>query len=412
MSAAASPRVADGAAPDAGACSAEVVVVGAGPAGLSLAAALGSAGLEVLVVEAQAAAALAEPAPDGREIALTHASRALLEGLGIWERLPQDDIHPLRDAQVLDGPDGARLRVGAGGTGAEQLGWLVPNHRIRAAAWEAVAACPRVRVLDGCRVADATLEGGLRQVRLEDGRVLRAPLLVAADSRFSATRRQLGIGARMRDFGRSMVLCRVALARPHEDVAWEWFDYGQTLALLPLSGQRASAVLTLPHEAAAALSALEGEALGAALTARFHGRFGDMRPLGPCHAYPLVGVYADRFDAPRAALVGDAAVGMHPVTAHGFNFGLQGQARLARRVVAAHRAGGDVGAPALLAAYAAEHRRATLPLFLATNLVASLYTDTRAPARLLRDLAVRGAARMAPFRRALARHLTQVPRDG
>ena len=128
---------------------------------------------------------------------------------------------------------------------------------------------------------------------------------------------------------------------------------------------------------------------------------------GTRHVYPLVSVYADRFVAPRAALVGDAAVGMHPVTAHGFNLGLQGQARLSEAVLRAHRGGADIGSDAVLARYQRRHHAAALPIYAATRMVIRLYNDGRLPARLLRRATLRVANRMAPFRRAIAAHLTQ-----
>src|SRR5690606_12380911 len=122
---------------------------------------------------------------------------------------------------------------------------------------------------------------------LEDGRQLRAPLLVAADSRFSASRRAMGIPVAMHDFGRTMLVSRVRLGRPHEGVAWEWFGQGQTRALLPLNDGLASAVLTVPGAEAARLQALAPEAYGRALQARYRGRFGAMGLEGAVHAYPL-----------------------------------------------------------------------------------------------------------------------------
>ncbi|MNZ55059.1 2-octaprenylphenol hydroxylase [compost metagenome] len=177
----------------------------------------------------------------------------------------------------------------------------------------------------------------------------------------------LGIGARMQDFGKTMLVCRMAHERPHQQVAWEWFGYGQTLALLPLNGDRSSVVLTLPQREMAPLQEMGEEAFAREIERRFDRRLGGMRLLGARHVYPLVGVYAERFAGPRCALIGDAAVGMHPVTAHGFNFGLQSQRRLAEEVLATHRRGGDIGSAWPLQRYALAHRLATWPLYQATS---------------------------------------------
>lgn len=372
---------------------ADVLIVGAGPAGLALATALADAGLRPLLLEQQALAAIAEPAEDGRDIALTHRARQIMADLGQWACLPAEHIAPLQQAAVVDGSGTGPLRFAAGD--AEPLGWLVPNHRIRRAAYEAATARPAVQLRCDARVTALDRGGPLATVTLADGTTLRAPLVVAADSRFSGTRRLAGIGAAMRDFGRSVVVGRVAHARDHEATAWECFRYGNTLALLPMNGRQCSAVVTVATDQAPAWLALDDAAFAARIQGQADGRLGTMTAAGPRHHYPLVGVYAQRFVAERFALVGDAAVGMHPVTAHGWNFGLYGVQVLARQIAAAQRAGRDIGALATLQPYEAEHRRVTRPVYLGTNAIVGLFTDERGPARLARR-AVLGAAEHVP----------------
>ena len=182
---------------------------------------------------------------------------------------------------------------------------------------------------------------------------------------------------------------------------------GQTLALLPLHDPHTSSVvLTLSPPAMKTLLALDDAALEAAMAERFQQRLGAMQVAGPRCAYPLVGVYAKRFVAERFALIGDAAVGMHPVTAHGFNFGLLGQATLARELRAAVEAGRPIWSAALLQRYERQHRLATRPLYLATQMLAGLYTDDRRPARVLRKFALGAGARLGPFKRMVMSGLT------
>jgi ubiquinone biosynthesis UbiH/UbiF/VisC/COQ6 family hydroxylase len=247
-----------------------------------------------------------------------------------------------------------------------------------------------------------------REVELElvDGEVLRTRLLVAADSRFSETRRQLGIGARLKDFGKTMLVCRMDHEKPHRQTAWEWFGYGQTLALLPLNGNQSSVVLTLPPREIERLRGLDEEVFAREMEQRFDRRLGAMRLASERHAYPLIGTYAERLVGPRCALIGDAAVGMHPVTAHGFNFGLGSVQRLAEAVLAAYVRREDIGAPAVLSRYERLHRLATWPLYQATNLLVNVYTDDRLPVRLLRGAGLRVAQGLLPLKRGVARHLT------
>ena len=397
---------------------AHALIVGGGPAGLALAAALAQAGMRATVVEQQAAGALAAPAPDGREIALTHPSVALLRRIGSWQRLAAHEAGVLREAQVHDGPVGRRgaLQLHAGGSGVDHLGWIVPNHALRRTAHEVAAHTPGVRLVTDARVTRVAVTPAHAELDYVDAggetRRLRAPLLVVADSRFSATRRQLGIGAAMHDFGRTVIVCRMRHALPHGETAHECFGYDRTLAVLPLPGDPAdgapmcSAVVTAGAAEAQALMALAPEDFAARVQAQFQSRLGAMHLVGERHAYPLVAVYAQRFAAARCALLGDAAVGMHPVTAHGFNLGLAGVESLTRAVIEAHARGADIGAASVLARYARAHHRHAWPIYQGTNAIVRLYTDARPLPRLLRQAVLAGAGRLPPLKAAIVSQLT------
>ncbi len=384
----------------------DIAIVGAGPAGLCLARALGGTGLEIAVIDPADDATLSEPAADGREIALTHASRATLERLTLWSRIDQSEISDLRDAWIFDGESSEPMRITHTDGRAEQLGWLVANHLIRKAAWEAAREVEGIRWLTDKRV-ESTLPGeDCRQLSLSDGTTIQARLVVAADGRFSGTRRAAGIGARMRDFGKSMLVARIELEKSHDHVAWEWFGDDRTLALLPLNGSQASAVITLPHELIGQLKSMDEENFNHQVTGLYRERLGQMRLVSDRHVYPLVGVWPDRLTAERFACIGDAAVGMHPVTAHGFNLGLTGVDLLVDEIGKARIREGDIASRRRLASYAARHRAHSLPLYSATATVVGLYTDDRLPARLLRRAVLRTADRLPPLRRAIARQLT------
>jgi ubiquinone biosynthesis UbiH/UbiF/VisC/COQ6 family hydroxylase len=390
----------------------DVVIIGAGPAGLSLAGALAEQGLAIAVVERLPATALAAPEFDGREIALTHFAVDVLRGLGAWGRIPAVMIAPLCEARVLNGAGGHALSLSPGRERGERLGHLVPNFQIRRALYEAAQARPNIRLFADSTATGFTAGEAQASVSLACGTSLTARLVVAADTRFSEMRRRAGIGAAMRDFGASMLLCRMAHETPHGEVATEWFGYGQTIAMLPLNGTAetphlSSLVLTLPAREIERLHGLDDAAFGAEITSRYQARLGAMRPVSSRHVYPLVAAYAERFVAPRFALVGDAAVGMHPVTAHGFNFGLRGQHVLAGLIAAARSNKSDIGAPALLQRYERAHRLATRPLYLATNATARLYTDDSLPARMLREAMLRIGERLPPVRHAMVAKLME-----
>ncbi len=326
----------------------DILISGAGPAGLCLARALSESGLNIGLVEQQSLPALEQAPFDGREIALTQRSATLMREMGLWQRIEAMEpaaFSPLRDARVFNGESPFSMQISHRLTRRDELGWLVSNYLIRRAALAEVQAAAsahgRITLLTGQAATQVRCGAEGAQLTLADGATHTARLLVAADSRFSATRRAVGIAARQNDFGRSMLVCQITHEVPHEHTAWEWFDYGQTLALLPMNDDpatgmpRASAVLTLPHQGIEAMMALDEAAFGQDMTRRFHGRLGEVRLNSTRHVYPLVGVMPRRLVAPRFACVGDAAVGMHPVTAHGFNFGLLSVQTLAQELRAA-----------------------------------------------------------------------------
>jgi ubiquinone biosynthesis UbiH/UbiF/VisC/COQ6 family hydroxylase len=387
----------------------DVLIVGAGPVGLSLARSLSGQGLSILLIDQQKVETLANPPSDGREIALTHSSLATLKQLGIWEHFADGEISSLRDAQVLNGPSAYSLRIQAAAVGEERLGCLISNQAIRRAVFAAASDCVDVQLLAHTRLVELNCHAQGVQAQLSNGQQVHARLVVAADSRFSDTRRRLGIGARMEDFGKSMLVCRMKHEVAHEQIAWEWFGYGQTLALLPLNGRCSSAVLTLPPAQISQMRCLDTQTFARQMEQRFDHRLGRMELIGERYVYPLIGVYAERFAGLRCALVGDTAVGMHPVTAHGFNFGLQSQKRLAHALLEGVRQGLDIGDPGALQRYARAHQRASWPLYQATSLLVRLYTDDRAPTRLLRNTGLRLAQNLSPLKWLLARQLTQVP---
>jgi ubiquinone biosynthesis UbiH/UbiF/VisC/COQ6 family hydroxylase len=238
--------------------------------------------------------------------------------------------------------------------------------------------------------------------------MLEAPLVVAADSRFSEMRRKAGIGAEMRDFGHVCIVCRMKHEKPHAGTAYEWFDTDKTLAVLPLNNNESSIVITQPAGSAARAMDIPGGEYAADVERRFAGQWGAMELSGERYAYPLVATYADSFCARRFALIGDAAVGMHPVTAHGFNFGLRGADTLAAKVTAAAQAALDIGAVSVLEGYDREHRKATYPLYIATNALVRLFTNNHAVARIARSLVLLVGSGLSPIKDYMLHKLIEV----
>ena len=388
----------------------DILVVGAGPAGLSFAAELVGSGLKVTLIEKSPLEVLQNPPYDGREIALTHLSREIMQRLGMWDLIPKDEIYPLRDAKVLNGQSDYQLHfpqpTQARGEPADCLGYLISNHNIRKAAYEIASKLDNVTILTGTGVKEVKTSEDEAQVILENGEVLSGRLLLAADSRFSQTRRQLGISSDMHDYSRTMFVCRMKHTLSNQHTAYECFHYGRTIALLPLEEHLTNTVITVDSDKADTIKKMSPEELAASVKEQLKGRLGNMELVSTIHNYPLVGMIAQRFYGKRSALIGDAAVGMHPVTAHGFNLGLSSADLLAKLVLEAEQRGQDIGAASLLEKYSTKHMLHAQPIYHGTNMLLKLFTNETAPAKILRGLVLRASNNFPPLKKLITKQLT------
>ena len=385
----------------------DVIIIGAGPAGLSFARCLKETHLKVALVEKSSLEDLKNPQEDGREIALTHLSVKLMKQLGAWQRIESESISPIKKAKVLNGDSSYSLDFTRPSKSMEALGYLIPNHLIRKAFYEEVETLPNVDIITDSSVEEVHTDDLAGTVTLSSGVVLSAPLVVSADSRFSATRRQMGVGAHMQDFSRTAIVCRMEHEYSHEQTAFECFHYGKTMALLPMTGNLSSVVITISSQKSDALLNMSDKAFNAQIQQWFGNQLGKISLRGKRHSYPLVAVHADKFVSHRYAVVGDAAVGMHPVTAHGFNLGIRGADSLAREISSALAQGKDYGSLAVLKKYEKDHMQVTKFLYHGTNQIVGLFTTESIPAKIARGAVLRIANNFPPIKNMITGKLTE-----
>ncbi|MDO5652087.1 MAG: 5-demethoxyubiquinol-8 5-hydroxylase UbiM [Moraxella sp.] len=389
----------------------DILIIGAGPAGLAFARYFKNSDLQLTILEKAPLESIAHPAYDGREIALTHRSKEILQNLGAWQRFNPDEIYKLKDAKVYNGDFSHALHFKVPKdltllSSIDRLGNLISNHNIRQALYDEVKDLPNVRLLTDTAVKAVNTNHSTATATLANGDTHTARLLIGADSRLSFVRRELGIGASMNDFGRTVIVFRVSHPISNEACAQECFLYGRTLALLPLTDTLTNCVITLDNTQADELLSLSAEALALETQRMMNDRLGKLTLAGTVHHYPLMGVHAKTFVSTRAALIGDSAVGMHPVTAHGFNLGLLSADILAHLIFTTHTSGEDIGNDKLLTSYNHRHQLHTRPLYHGTNAMVSLFTDDRKPMRAVRDTALLISNHLPPVKRWIAGQLT------
>lgn len=384
----------------------DVIVIGGGPAGLASALSLEALGLKVIVIDPAPLHALQNPSFDGREIALTHHTVTAMQAMGAWDHIEPNDISFIQEARVENGEENHPLIFDTKGKDEDALGYLVPNFAIRKALFEVVQKRENITVLSQETCEKLSCFVDFVTVKLK-GQQLTARLAVVADGRFSKTRESLGIGYHLHDFHRHMMVSRFEHEQPHQGVALQWFDKGQTIALLPLNGNISSVVLSLPPDEMNRVRALDEDAFNADINARLKNRLGKVKSVSTRHVYPLKTVFANRFEIRHTALVGDTAIGMHPITAHGFNFAMTAQELLAEEVFSGIERGEEIGAARQLRNYERRLRAKTLPMFTVTNTIATLYTREEKGLWLLRQAGMKAANLLNPIKNKVVDQLIE-----
>jgi len=388
----------------------DVAIVGAGPAGLTFALCLAKSGLNITIIDQQPLKNIAEPTLDGRDIAMNHLSKCVLEELNVWQRFPEDEVHPLKEAKVIDGNSSYALHFERSDDPIAPLGYLVANHQIRDALYQQVCEHGNIELLTETSVENVhtnAADGVVETTSNAGKQTIRASLVAAADSRFSVVRRMMGISAKMKDYGRVMMVCNMDHELSHQNTAQECFQYGRTCAILPLGPNRSSIVITTPSSRSGELSAMDDEAFAREAESMLGNRLGKMKLVTERFSYPLVGAMSNRFIGQRFALIGDAAVGMHPVTAHGYNLGVRSADTLATQIIKAKQAGKDIGSQWVLGNYEVRHKILSKPIYDGTNVVVQLFTDDNPVAKLARKAALRFGNNFRPFKKLVTQRLIQ-----
>ena len=208
----------------------------------------------------------------------------------------------------------------------------------------------------------------------------------------------MGISVFTRDFDKNMIVCRMEHEKPHDNIAYEFFRYSHTQASLPYIKQQSSIVTTVSKDTSSTLMKINDKKFNKEMQNNFNNFFGKMKIIGKRYSYPMITTYSKKFIAHRFALIGDAAVGMHPVTAHGFNLGLQGLEILTKEIKFAIKRNIDVGLPIVLRRYQSMLHRVAIPLYLSTNGIVSLYTNTTVSALFARQFILRAVNFIKPIK--------------
>lgn len=393
----------------------EVLVLGGGMAGMTLANALAGSGIATIVIDSAPQASLLDAAYDGRASAIAHGSAQVFRGIGLWPFL-EADAGPILDIRVADGtveggPSTLFLHYDHSEIGDQPFGYMIENRAIRRALFEQAEGLPALRRIAPARVVELTRGAAGVAAVLEDGRRIAGRVVVGAEGRSSPTREGAGIGVTRWSYEQTAIVCTVAHEREHCGVAVEYFLPSGPFAMLPMTGRRMNIVWTERPVLADRFLALDDAAFLAELHRRFGDWLGTLELAGPRFSYPLGLQHAARYTDRRLALIGDAAHAIHPIAGQGLNLGLRDVAALAEAVVDARRLGLDIGGADVLRRYERWRRFDTVLLASVTDGLNRLFSNDFPPLRLARDLGLAAVGHIPPLKRFFMRHAMGVVGD-
>ncbi|MDR7123325.1 FAD-dependent monooxygenase [Pseudotabrizicola sp. 4114] len=394
----------------------DILIAGGGLNGPALALALAQAGLSVTVVDARPAPARAEAGFDGRSYALAIASKRLLSAIGIWPAVAEQ-VQPILQIKASDGTAGQGaapffLHFDSAEIEEGPMGFMLEDRHLYRAFLDAMAATPGLTLLSGETVVaqDVTLQGA--SVTLASGKTLTARLLVGCDGRGSGTAARAGITRVGWGYGQTALVTAIRHDKDHQGIAQQFFMPAGPLAILPLPGwHHSSIVWSETDSAAAAIQALADAEYLEVLRPRFGDFLGGISLAGARFTYPLSLSLAQSFIAPRIALVGDAAHGVHPIAGQGLNLGLRDVAALAEVLVDATRRGEDPGAADVLERYQRWRRFDSTTLALGMDSVNRLFSNDNPALRLARDLGMAAVSALPGLRRGFIRQAAGLTGD-
>ncbi|MEE8320472.1 MAG: 2-octaprenyl-6-methoxyphenyl hydroxylase, partial [Gammaproteobacteria bacterium] len=356
----------------------DIIIVGGGMIGASLACALSGTSLRVCVIEAVPLSSDNQPSYDDRGLSLSPSSQRILEGLSIWKSIVHD-VNPIQKIHVSDRHHFGFVRMSAASLGVPALGYSVIARTLGKALMDRIAECGNITLLSPARVEEAGFNDEIAEVGIVQGdekKRLSCKLVVAADGAHSQVRGMVGIKAEIRDYEQTAIVANITPQLPHNDTAFERFTATGPLALLPLSRQRCVLVFTVASGDAEHFINMDDEGFLANVESRFGRRLGRMQQIGTRRTYPITYIAAAEQVRHRLVLLGNAAHTSHPNAAQGFNLGLRDVAGLAEILVQCNREFGDPGNRNLLNTYTASRERDQQDVLQFTDrLVRSFYND-------------------------------------
>ena len=383
----------------------DVLIVGGGMVGASLAIALSEHQLRIGLLEAAIPSDPGRPSYDDRGIALAHGSQKIFQAMGLWDHI-LEDATPIKDIHISDRGHFGFSHLNAAKEGVEALGHVVTARHLGRHLLDSMNQCADVEVIAPARVVavDSSVDSAFVEVE-QDGqqRILHTKLLVAADGGKSFIREQLEVPTQRWEYGQTAVVTNITPEQPHHNVAYERFTDSGPVALLPMIDNRCALVWTVRDEQVEEVMAFDDAQFIQHFQERFGYRLGRFTRVGKRNHYPLNLLRAKEFTRERIAIIGNAAHTLHPIAGQGFNLGLRDVSALVDVILAAQKEHDDVGHSSALDRFSQWRKTEQKSMALATDGLARLFSNSLKSIRLGRNVGLLLVDLFPPLRRGIAR---------
>jgi 2-octaprenyl-6-methoxyphenol hydroxylase len=381
----------------------DVIIIGGGMVGLTLAIALAQTGVQTVVIEKDNLDDQLVPEFDGRVSAISLGSERVLEAVGVWNYL-KTEAQPIHDIRVVDGNSTAYAHYNYQDVGDVPVGHMVENRHIRIGLVKRARETQNLTLLTSAELVSTSRDAYCATATLKDGTICKAALLVAADGKRSRIRAEAGIKSTDLGYNQTAIVCTITHELPHEGLALERFLSAGPFAALPMQGNRSAIVWSEATDLAPAMIALPKDQFDAEITKRLGDYLGKISSTGKRFSYPLFLIMAERYIDTRLALIGDAAHGIHPVAGQGVNVGFRDVAVMAQLIEDTMKLGLDIGGDALLQHYQQWRRFDVVGMGAVTDGITRLFSNDIMPLRVGRDMGLRIVNKTPPLKKLFMKH--------
>lgn len=383
----------------------DVLIVGAGMVGSTLACSLAKTSLRVGVLEANPpTAAWDTDSIDLRVSAITAASQQIFKRLGVWDEMVAQRVSPFREMQVWDAGGNGVIHFDSADIGEDRLGHIIENRVIQKALLDRLMTLENIEFICPARLASMDIHADAAEVELEGGRRITAKLVVGADGGNSQVRQLAGIGTRGWSYDQKAIVAAVKTSEPHRETAWQRFLPEGPLAFLPLSNGGCSIVWTTSPDHADELLGMDEQVFMDELTQAFDTKLGKIVECGPRAAFPLRLQHVNSYVKERLALIGDAAHTIHPLAGQGVNLGLLDAAALSEVLGVACDKNHDIGAFHVLRRYERWRKGDNLLSMAVMDGFKRLFGSSLEPLRTLRNFGLNATNAVMPVKNQIMLH--------